>query len=301
MGKKDLKTEQKLAPLFRTQATPAIMPSARAKSLHIDGIFTPAGQGESTETTLADYQDIAFIVDIKWALKPGKRAYSPDTDYTDTINRQTILMPPETVTKIPEIMPATLIILNDGQSLLTWRDRHHLCNQIQMTEKSALHTLEKLDHASGSYLAQQTISETLDFRATNADHLHNITNITLRSFRDIHSITKLEWKKEHNGQYSPAHHYADDLHTGTMLDPAFMPNDDTEHLPPALITLRNSARFLSWDDPDDITDRLERAQKEATSKLAVFIQNFAPTTQPQAQPAPKSKPNNDVKTFAPDE
>ena len=294
MDKNPLKTNENLSPLFQTQAAGAPQPSALAKSVTIGHVFTPEGRGTPFEVILADYQAVACMTRMKWQKDATARTYRPDQDYTDTIHGATVLEPPEDVSDLPDAMPATLIVLNDGTSLLTWLDEDDLNDRFAKAEKDALRTLERMSAASSenaiAAIARQTISEPLQFRAANPGRLQGITEMTLRNARDVRFITKLEWSKGDNGKYHPACHYGDDLHSGISFDPAFMPNDETAYLPSGLITLQDGRTFLSWDDADEIATRLDRAQKEVTGKLAAFMRNFseAPQPLPKAQPQTKS-------------
>ena len=289
-----MKTNENLAPLFRAQAASAAQPSVLAKSVTIGHVFTPEGHGTPFEVILADYQAVVCMTGMKWLKDAVARTYRPDQDYTDTIHGATILEPPEEVSNLPDAMPATLIILNDGKSLLTWLDEDDLNDRFAKAEKDALRTLERMSAASSenaiAAIARQTISEPLQFRAANPGRLQGVTDMPLRNARDVRFITKLEWSKGDNCKYHPVCHYGDDLHPGMSFDPAFMPDDETAYLPPGLITLQDGRTFLSWDDVDEIAVKLDRAQKEVIGKLAAFMRNFSEALQPllKAQPQTKS-------------
>ena len=306
MAETSEKTTDGLTPLFKTLAQQEPAPSALAGTIVIDGVFTVAGRGEHCELTLPDYQAVTALVDMKWLKDPALPEYRPNGDYTDEINSATILRPPEGADKFPGEMPATLVFLNDGRTLMTWLDSDYLQSKMADAETGALRALENISRSAGEYVAEsfarKLIAEPLSFRAANAGNLQGSTDIQLRDARAVRDIIRLDWAKEESGgRYRPARHYSDELNPGLSFAPAFMPNDSTPYLPPSLVTLRDGRSFLSWEQTDTIAAVLDRAQNDAAARLANFMRNITYSQQQklQAQPAPQRR-HAAVETIAPE-
>lgn len=254
------KSNGNLSPLFAAQTASAPPPDVPARSVTIGNVFTPDNPGRPFKKTIADYQDVVLLADMKWVLDKERKLYRPDADYTSDINRGTVMVPPASENDLAETMQAALVVLKDGKTLTAWQYGENINKDLEAAETYTLRALERMDPQGAADFARRIVTEPVRLRVMPPGQTDGAIDIILRDFRDIAEMTESEL------------------------------NESNE--PATLITLRNGQTFSSPDEAYEIEDWRDGARTRALDKIATFMRNCGPGPQPQLQPqtAPKSDP-----------